>query len=268
MKNWTHQMRRRLFVHHAPDFKKDLMLGLDELSQIPAVNRLAAALTAGRKPGLFVVAAVQHVNQVAIKYGEHWKEAFANFSTKLILGQGDAESSNFWSKEIGETEIREWHRSKSWSQGSLLDNLHSSGSRTEHVRLRPRVLAHEIRELPRLRGYLMLGHYPAVKVRLKPRNRPTVCDPHLLDRRRKSESLSAGEALREKLENEKSAGNGSHVGYEERPLTRAASQAGQSGMKTSSGTTAITPPEGLESLPNESTCSTQIDLSDLDLSKR
>lgn len=261
-------MRSRESNRHARQTQCDLLLGLDELGQIPAINRLAAALTAGRKPGLFVVAAAQHVNQVAHKYGDQWKETFANFGTKLILGQGDAETAEFWSLEIGETEICEWHRSMGSSHGSVLDNPHHSRSRTEHIRMRRRVLAHEIRELPRLKGYLMLGHHPAVKVRLKPRGRPDVCTPGPHWSRSASDGLSAGEALRKKFSSGKAREENSCTNGRAKAPSQTSPRAGRPETETAAGERRHAPASGSEPAPVQSSSSPRLDLTDIDRSER
>ena len=261
-------MRSRDSKRYARQPQGDLLLGLDELGQIPVINRLAAALTAGRKPGLFVVAAAQHVNQVAHKYGDQWKETFANFGTKLILGQGDAEAAEFWSREIGETEIREWHRSMSSSHGSVLDNPNHSRSRTEHIRMRRRVLAHEIRELPKLTGYLMLGHHPAVKIRLKRGNRPDLCNPGPHWNRTAAEGLTAGEALRKKLASEQSADGKSGTHGKAKAPAQTPPLAGHSAAEPASVAKRSARASGSEDTPVRSSSSPRLDLSDIDCSER
>jgi hypothetical protein len=173
------------------------VLGTDELGQIETINNFGGALTNGRKPGLFTISGAQHVEQVKRRYGGEAKEIFSSFGTKLILGQGDTESAEFWSREIGTTEIREWHKSEGQSSGDGRNNRNSGQS--EHIRMRPRVLAHELRELPKLTGYLLIGHFPAARVSLQPPKDLPMGLVEGFTPRLPTDEPTAGEALRKQL---------------------------------------------------------------------
>jgi len=170
-----------------------LLLGLDEIGQIPVVDRLGAALTAGRKPGIFILAAAQHANQIARKYGNEWKEIFGGFGTKLVLGQPDADGAEFWSRELGVQEVKV--KRKNWSQGE------SGTTRgwTESDELRPRVRADELRALPNLRGYIQVSHHPAVQVKIKINKCPNIFTVGPSWNRTARDEPSAGEVLRNEL---------------------------------------------------------------------
>lgn len=162
---------------------------LDELGQIPPVGGLHAALTAGGKSGLFLVAGVQHVSQLN-RYGPNEAKAIlSSFGARLVLRQGDAESAEYWSRQIGATEIREWHRSKSDGPAG------SGSSESEHVRIRARVLPHQLQELQKLHGYLLVTHHPAAAVRLEPVDRKTVLPAGFVPRDPDVDPPTASEAF-------------------------------------------------------------------------
>jgi len=142
------------------------VLVTDELGVIDTINDFALALTNGRKAKLFVVSACQHVAQIQHRYPSQFQEILSSFGTKVILGQGDWDSAKYWSDELGEVEIREWLRTKS-STHSVQGGTLADGA-TEHVRVRPRVLPHELRELPKFEGYLVIGPHQAVRIKIPP----------------------------------------------------------------------------------------------------
>ena len=166
---------------------------LDELSQIPPVGGLHDALTAGRKPGLFLVAGVQHIAQLD-KYGpSEAKAILSSFGARLVLRQGDAESAEYWSHQIGATEIKEWHRSVSNNPGG------TGSGQSEHVRIRPRVLPHQIQELRKLRGYLLVTHHPAAAVGLQTVDRKLVLREDFVLRDPDGDPPTAAEAFESEI---------------------------------------------------------------------
>ena len=176
---------------------------LDELSQIPPVGGLHDALTAGRKPGLFLVAGVQHIAQLN-KYGSSEAKAIlSNFGARLVLRQGDAESAEYWSHQIGATEIKEWHRSTSNNPGG------AGSSQSEHVRIRPRVLPHQIQELRKLRGYLLVTHHPAAAVGLQTVDRKLALREDFVLRDPSVDPPTAAEAFESEISGEGPAASGS-----------------------------------------------------------
>jgi len=181
----------------APGDDWRFLLSTDELGQIERIDNFDRALTNGRKKGIYTASCVQHIEQFNRIYGAKAKEICSSFGTKLVLGQGDTESAEFWSREIGATEIREWRRTQGESRGDGRNNTNSGKS--ENIRMRPRVLPHELRELPKLNGYLLIGQYPAVSVELQvPSNQPTGLSDTFIPRTGADEP-TAGEALRKEL---------------------------------------------------------------------
>ena len=154
-----------------------LWLLLDELGQLPPLDELADALTAGRKPGLGVKAGVQGISQLRQNYGHDGAQTLMScFSTTLILRQADPDSADYFSRKIGDHEVREWHASEGESAGGE-HATHSSG-RAEHVRIKRQVLPAELRALHDLEGYLLMGHHPVARVTLSvPTLPPKVIEP-------------------------------------------------------------------------------------------
>lgn len=129
-------------------------------------STLRDALIAGRKPGLAVEAGVQGISQLRQNYGHDGAQTLMScFSTTLILRQADPDSADYFSRKIGDHEVREWQRSEGQSTGS--SNTSNSSGRSEQVRVKRQVLPAELRALPDLEGYLLMGHHPVARVTLQ-----------------------------------------------------------------------------------------------------
>ncbi len=140
-------------------------------------STLRDALIAGRKPGLAVEAGVQGISQLRQNYGHDGAQTLMScFSTTLILRQADPDSADYFSRKIGDHEVREWQRSEGQSTGS--SNTSNSSGRSEQVRVKRQVLPAELRALPDLEGYLLMGHHPVARVTLPvPALPPKVIEP-------------------------------------------------------------------------------------------
>jgi type IV secretory pathway TraG/TraD family ATPase VirD4 len=105
-----------------------------------------------RKYGGKCVVGMQSIGQLRSRYGHDVAQALmANIATKVILRQGDGESADYFSSDIGDQEvlIRE--------KGSSVTTGRSSGTSTsEHEAIRTfrTVMGSELMRLSRNQGYL------------------------------------------------------------------------------------------------------------------
>jgi len=142
-----------------PDPNRRLWYLLDELASLGRLPNLEDGVNKLRKHGGCVVACVQSVAQIRERYGANTAQSiFSSFGTWLILGAGDAETSEAMSTHLGAQEVER------------VTHSHTRGDRrstTEGVQRENRalVMPAEIQNLPPRKGYLAIaGNYPAAYV--------------------------------------------------------------------------------------------------------
>ncbi|MCL1574874.1 type IV secretion system DNA-binding domain-containing protein [Xanthomonas nasturtii] len=132
---------------------------MDELDSLGKITSLRAGLTKLRKYGGVGVCGLQTIAQLRDRYGrEEAQTLLSCLSTKLLLAAGDAETAEYFSREIGDHAVVRNVRSQNsgssrgmrWDSGS---NSHGE-SLSEQYATERAVLASQITGLANLQGYL------------------------------------------------------------------------------------------------------------------
>lgn len=146
-----------------PDSDRRVWLIIDEFASIGKVQSIEAVATKARKVGGCLLLGLQSVSQLQDRYGEKSAQTILScLSSWLVLRCSDAETSEYISKYIGETEVSRMTRSESTS-----DTGGGSDSRNEQIQTHRAVLPVELQRLANLQGYFKLsGNYPICYVKL------------------------------------------------------------------------------------------------------
>ncbi|CAD2265244.1 type IV secretion system DNA-binding domain-containing protein (plasmid) [Xanthomonas arboricola] len=132
---------------------------MDELDSLGKITSLRAGLTKLRKYGGVGVCGLQTIAQLRDRYGrEEAQTLLSCLSTKLLLAAGDAETAEYFSREIGDHAVVRNVRSQ--NSGSSKGMRWDSGSNSqgesvsEQYATERAVLASQITGLANLQGYL------------------------------------------------------------------------------------------------------------------
>lgn len=136
---------------------------IDEFASIGKVQSIEAVATKARKMGGCLLLGLQSVSQLKDRYGEHGAQTILScLSSWLVLRCSDADTAEYVSKYIGETEISRMTRSESASEAGG-----GSNSLNEQVQTQRAVLPVELQRLKNLQGFFKLaGDYPICQVEL------------------------------------------------------------------------------------------------------
>lgn len=136
---------------------------IDEFASIGKVQSIEAVATKARKMGGCLLLGLQSVSQLQDRYGEKAAQTILScLSSWLVLRCSDAETSEYVSKYIGDTEISRMTRSESTS-----DTGGGSDSRNEQIQTQRAVMPVELQRLANLQGFFKLaGDYPICNVKL------------------------------------------------------------------------------------------------------
>lgn len=140
-----------------------IWLIIDEFASIGRVQSIEAVATKARKMGGCLLIGLQSVSQLQDRYGEKAAQTILScLSSWLVLRCSDAETSEYVSKYIGETEISRMTRSESTSESGG-----GSDSRNEQIQTQRAVLPVELQRLANLRGFFKLsGDYSICNIKL------------------------------------------------------------------------------------------------------
>ncbi|KVP75400.1 type IV secretion system DNA-binding domain-containing protein [Burkholderia ubonensis] len=143
--------------------ERRVWLIIDEFASIGKVQSIEAVATKARKMGGCLLLGLQSVSQLQDRYGEKAAQTILScLSSWLVLRCSDAETSEYVSKYIGETEISRMTRSESTS-----DTGGGSDSRNEQIQTQRAVLPVELQRLANLHGFFKLaGDYAICNVKL------------------------------------------------------------------------------------------------------
>ncbi|KVP98212.1 hypothetical protein WJ96_06470 [Burkholderia ubonensis] len=143
--------------------ERRVWLIIDEFASIGKVQSIEAVATKARKMGGCLLLGLQSVSQLQDRYGEKAAQTILScLSSWLVLRCSDAETSEYVSKYIGETEISRMTRSESTS-----DTGGGSDSRNEQIQTQRAVLPVELQRLANLQGFFKLaGDYAICNVKL------------------------------------------------------------------------------------------------------
>lgn len=146
-----------------PDSDRRVWLIIDEFASIGKVQSIEAVATKARKVGGCLLLGLQSVSQLQDRYGEKAAQTILScLSSWLVLRCSDAETSEYISKYIGETEVSRMTRSE-----STTDTGGGSDSRNEQIQTHRAVLPVELQRLANLQGFFKLsGNYPICHIKL------------------------------------------------------------------------------------------------------
>lgn len=138
---------------------------MDELDSLGKIGSLRAGLTKLRKYGGVGVCGLQTIAQLRDRYGrEEAQTLLSCMSTKLLLAAGDAETAEYFSKEIGDREVVRVVTStnRGSSEGAHLNSGSQSqgSSASEQYATERTVLASQITSLSNLHGFLKRVNRP------------------------------------------------------------------------------------------------------------
>ena len=143
--------------------ERRVWLIIDEFASIGKVQSIEAVATKARKMGGCLLLGLQSVSQLQDRYGEKAAQTILScLSSWLVLRCSDAETSEYVSKYIGDTEISRMTRSESTS-----DTGGGSDSRNEQIQTQRAVMPVELQRLANLQGFFKLaGDYAICGVKL------------------------------------------------------------------------------------------------------
>lgn len=144
----------------------------DEVDSLGKITSLRAALTKLRKYGGRVLLGLQTVSQLRTTYGKDEAQTLlSNTSIKLILRAGDNETADYFSKEIGDQEIRRYKESRTKSNKSS-DFLETINSTTESYDIKRQlaVMPSEIMGLSNLKGFIKIPPHPVASIEISYEN--------------------------------------------------------------------------------------------------
>ncbi|KVP17231.1 type IV secretion system DNA-binding domain-containing protein [Burkholderia ubonensis] len=143
--------------------ERRVWLIIDEFASIGKVQSIEAVATKARKMGGCLLLGLQSVSQLQDRYGEKAAQTILScLSSWLVLRCSDAETSEYVSKYIGETEISRMTRSETNSESG------GSDGRNEQIQTQRAVMPVELQRLANLAGFFKLaGDYPICNIKLK-----------------------------------------------------------------------------------------------------
>lgn len=135
---------------------------IDEFASIGKVQSIESVATKARKMGGCLLLGLQSVSQLQDRYGEKTAQTILScLSSWLVLRCSDADTSEYISKYIGDTEISRMTRGESSSETGGSDSLN------EQIQTQRAVMPVELQRLSNLQGFFKLaGDYPICNVKL------------------------------------------------------------------------------------------------------
>lgn len=135
---------------------------IDEFASIGKVQSIEAVATKARKVGGCLLLGLQSVSQLQDRYGDKGAQTILScLSSWLVLRCADADTAEYISRYIGDTEISRMTRGESTSDTG------NSGSLNEQIQTQRAVLPVELQRLKNLQGFFKLtGGAPICNVKL------------------------------------------------------------------------------------------------------
>lgn len=136
---------------------------IDEFASIGKVQSIEAVATKARKMGGCLLLGLQSVSQLKDRYGDNGAQTILScLSSWLVLRCSDADTAEYISKYIGESEISRMTRGESSSESGGSDSLN------EQIQTQRAVMPVELQRLANLSGFFKLaGDYPICSVKLQ-----------------------------------------------------------------------------------------------------
>jgi type IV conjugative transfer system coupling protein TraD len=154
----------RTILSLPPNPNRRVWLVLDEFASIGKIQSIEAVATKARKMGGCLLIGIQSIAQLKERYGENGAQTILScLSSWLVLRCGDADTAEYMSKYIGDSEVIRHVKGQSSS-----DTGDSSSQNEQHSTQRA-VMASELQSLPNLQGFLRLaGGFPVCSLKLTP----------------------------------------------------------------------------------------------------
>ncbi|GBG14294.1 signal recognition particle receptor FtsY [Novimethylophilus kurashikiensis] len=135
---------------------------IDEFASIGKVQSIEAVATKARKMGGCLLLGLQSVSQLQDRYGDKAAQTILScLSSWMVLRCSDAETSEYVSKYIGDSEISRMTRGESSSESGGSDSLN------EQIQTQRAVMPVELQRLANLQGFFKLaGDYPICSLKL------------------------------------------------------------------------------------------------------
>lgn len=175
-------------------------LVVDEIASLQKLPSLQNLMAEGRKYGVSVDIGLQLFSQLRAVYGNDLAEAMLGVSkTWIVLQSTEPSTAELLSRGLGDREIREKQENRTMGAEDGRDSI----SFQTQKKVEKAVLPGEILSFPTLTGVLKTPDMPLVKIRLKPKDRPTVAAAYELrpeiNWRTMQDLAKKTEALREQL---------------------------------------------------------------------
>lgn len=146
-----------------PDPNRRVWLVIDEVASLGKIQSIEQVATKARKNGGCLALGLQSVSQLRDRYGEHGAQTILScLSTWMVLRCSDAETADYMSKYVGESEVLRTQ------MGSSKSDSGDTESANEQVQVQRTVLPSQIQAFKDRHGLLRLkGDYPVCEVDLK-----------------------------------------------------------------------------------------------------
>ncbi len=143
---------------------------IDELGALHRLPALEKGLQTARNFGGAIVTGIHAYAKLKEVYGENMAMTLSSLArTKLILGTGDRETATWCSDFIGHTQVRDMEEGYTYG----FNNARDAVSLTSRKLVEPLLLPDQLKDLPRLNGYLKFPDgFPAAEIELTPVDRP------------------------------------------------------------------------------------------------
>lgn len=176
---------------------------IDEMGALHRLPALEKGLQTARNFGGAIVTGIHAYAKLKEVYGDNMAMTLSSLArTKLILGTADRDTATWCSDFIGHTQVRDMEEGYTYGYNNARDAV----SLTSRKHIEPLLLPDQLMNLPRLIGYLKFPDgFPAAKVRLTPRTRPTRTEAFIrraddqptreIAQTRMTEAPASGEAL-------------------------------------------------------------------------
>ena len=143
---------------------------IDELGALHRLPALEKGLQTARNFGGAIVTGIHAYAKLKEVYGDNMAMTLSSLArTKLVLGTGDADTATWCSDFIGQREVRDMDEGYTYG----FNNARDAVSLTTRRHIQRLLLPDDIKDLPRLVGYLKFPDgFPAAEVKLTPIDRP------------------------------------------------------------------------------------------------
>ena len=163
-----------------PSIERRIWLIFDELPSLHKLPYLPEAFAESRKFGGCLVAGMQSIAQLRKIYGQNAAEEISTLcNTRIFFREPSAETAQWVSKELGQSEVEEVKEGISYSESAMRSGV-SLGKQKLRSEL---VTSSEIMRLGNLEAYVRLsGNIPITKIKLEYNGRETKTVPFVARR--------------------------------------------------------------------------------------